>query len=183
MTDHNEATVEAVAKAYHEGLPETGPGAWERATERVRKRGRARARAALAAIPEPATGPVQLDMDAFRKYRGAWDATAPTVGGVTREQMIDALLETNLIGGYDWLGTGSSYPTDEEIRSEVGEVADAIFALLGTPQTDFAGIIETVKATGGAVEIAGVRIEPCDEYGRTASTPTPQTVASVEGES
>lgn len=28
--------------------------------------------------------------------------------------------------------------------------------------------VETIKKTGGAVEIAGVKIEPCDEYGRTA---------------
>lgn len=27
--------------------------------------------------------------------------------------------------------------------------------------------VETIKATGGTVEIYGVRIEPCDEYGRT----------------
>lgn len=30
--------------------------------------------------------------------------------------------------------------------------------------------VETLKATSGAVEIAGVRIEACDEYGRTATT-------------
>ena len=28
----------------------------------------------------------------------------------------------------------------------------------------------TIKATGGAVEIGGVRIEPCDEYGSTVTT-------------
>lgn len=29
---------------------------------------------------------------------------------------------------------------------------------------------ETVKQTGGAVQIAGVKIEPCDEYGNTATS-------------
>ncbi|CAN7516772.1 hypothetical protein LJR042_003530 [Microbacterium maritypicum] len=43
-----------------------------------------------------------------------------------REALIDGLLATKLISGYDWLGTGSSYPTDDEIRHEVGEVADAV---------------------------------------------------------
>ncbi len=30
--------------------------------------------------------------------------------------------------------------------------------------------VEAIKGTGGAVEIAGVRIEPCDAYGVTATT-------------
>lgn len=30
--------------------------------------------------------------------------------------------------------------------------------------------VNTIKETGGAVEIAGVRIEPCDEYGATETT-------------
>ena len=30
--------------------------------------------------------------------------------------------------------------------------------------------VETIKATGGAVEIAGVRIEPCDAFGSTVTT-------------
>ena len=32
------------------------------------------------------------------------------------------------------------------------------------------GAVNTIKATGGAVEIAGVRIEPCDEFGSTLTT-------------
>lgn len=38
---------------------------------------------------------------------------------------------------------------------------DEAFALLSA--------VDTIKATGGAVEIAGVRIEPCDDRGRTAT--------------
>ncbi|MFD4992849.1 hypothetical protein ACFWH7_04500 [Cellulosimicrobium cellulans] len=30
--------------------------------------------------------------------------------------------------------------------------------------------VEAIKETGGAVEVAGVRIEPCDAYGVTATT-------------
>ncbi len=30
--------------------------------------------------------------------------------------------------------------------------------------------VETIKKTGGAVQIAGVRIEPCDTYGKTDTT-------------
>jgi hypothetical protein len=30
--------------------------------------------------------------------------------------------------------------------------------------------IEALKKTGGAVEVNGVRIEPCDEYGKTDTT-------------
>ncbi|MGV9744610.1 hypothetical protein ACWDTG_06810 [Rhodococcus zopfii] len=34
----------------------------------------------------------------------------------------------------------------------------------------FETIVETLKLTGGAVEIGGVRIELCDEYGATDTT-------------
>lgn len=42
-----------------------------------------------------------------------------------REALIDAMLEVPLIRDYDWLGTGSREPSDEEIRREVGELVDA----------------------------------------------------------
>lgn len=42
-----------------------------------------------------------------------------------REALIDAMLEVPLIRDYDWLGTGSREPSDEEIRREVGDLVDA----------------------------------------------------------
>ena len=39
------------------------------------------------------------------------------------EDLTDALLNTMLIQNYDWLGTGTHYPTDEENRAEVREAA------------------------------------------------------------
>ena len=42
-----------------------------------------------------------------------------------RESLIDAMLEVPFIRDFDWLGTGSSWPSDEFIRREVGELVDA----------------------------------------------------------
>ena len=39
----------------------------------------------------------------------------------------------------------------------------------GSPQS-LANIVDCIKQTGGAVEVQGVRIEPCDERGETATT-------------
>lgn len=36
-------------------------------------------------------------------------------------------------------------------------------------EPDYVGLIDTIKETGGAVEINGVKIQRCDEYGRTAA--------------
>lgn len=72
-------------------------------------------------------------------------------------------------GGIDYAEYAEPLPPLELVKGSVrgpgylvGERADRAEALLGT--------VETVKTTGGAVEIAGVRIEPCDEYGRSATT-------------
>ena len=42
-----------------------------------------------------------------------------------REALIDAMLEVPFVRDFDWLGTGSSWPSDEFIRQEVGELVDA----------------------------------------------------------
>lgn len=42
-----------------------------------------------------------------------------------REALIDFLLETPLIQGYDWVGTGT-WPGEASIREDVGELADAV---------------------------------------------------------
>ena len=39
----------------------------------------------------------------------------------------------------------------------------------------------TIKATGGAVEIGGVRIEPCDEYGSTVTTARAESAEAEVG--
>lgn len=46
------------------------------------------------------------------------------------DDLTDALFKTSLIEGYDWLGTSSRYPTDEEIRSEVREMAIELMSAL-----------------------------------------------------
>lgn len=48
--------------------------------------------------------------------------------------------------------------------------ADALIAGPLAPILAVHGAVETIKGTGGAVEISGVRIEPCDEYGTTVTT-------------
>lgn len=68
-------------------------------------------------------------------------------------------------------------------RAQVAELRDYLTEWLGDQQDDalrdpgtlsracaMLSAAETVKATGGAVEIAGVRIEPCYEYGQTTTT-------------
>jgi hypothetical protein len=108
------------------------------------------ARAALDAMPEAlARVGASLELTSAQAGIAAMDMGAMPKPGVSRERVIDALLETDLIGGYDWLGTGSSYPTQGEIREDVGEVADAILALL-TPATP----TPTVSAEAKTVEWA-----------------------------
>lgn len=52
-----------------------------------------------------------------------------------------------------------SDPTTPEGRAELVDTIDRALSMLAAA--------ETIKKTGGAVEIAGVRIEPCDERGET----------------
>lgn len=66
----------------------------------------------------------------------------------------------------------------EFLRKHLGdEVVDGYLAAFRIPNPDRADradavlrAVETIKKTGGAVEIAGVRIEPCDTYGQTDTT-------------
>ena len=57
---------------------------------------------------------------------------------------------------------GDDITTPAPVGAAVALDLDAARAMLNAANT--------IKATGGAVEIGGVRIEPCDEYGSTVTT-------------
>lgn len=73
---------------------------------------------------------------------------------LTRDQVAE--LRDYLTG---WLSDQATDVTEDPMR-DPGKFSRAHAMLCAA---------ETVKATGGFVEISGVRIEACDEYGRTAS--------------
>ena len=52
--------------------------------------------------------------------------------------------------------TGQSW---DDVKTETDE---------GVTEPDYAALIDVIKQTGGSVEINGVKITPCNEYGRTA---------------
>lgn len=72
----------------------------------------------------------------------------------------------------------SSFNPLNFLREALGrEYVDRVLAELGLFPSDRRGeaeallsAVDTIKQTGGAVEIAGVRIEPCDTYGQTETT-------------
>lgn len=64
-----------------------------------------------------------------------------------------------------------SDPMNPEARINFVDVIDRALAILSAA--------ETIKKTGGAVEIAGVRIEPCDERGETLTLKAFQDAAEA----
>ena len=75
--------------------------------------------------------------------------------GMDREKLIDVLFETEFIACHDWVGTGSGYPPADQMRREVGEVADAAIAALAVPaQVDEAKLS---GAIAGALDGAGIQ--------------------------
>ena len=58
---------------------------------------------------------------------------------------------------------------DPDERTTPAPVGDAVALDLDGARA-MLNAANTIKATGGAVEIGGVRIEPCDEYGSTVTT-------------
>lgn len=85
----------------------------------------------------------------------------------------------------DKLGDGFSEGSEErafyyEHRDRYKRLADALEAATSGPSGDgeyLLSVIETIKQTGGSVEIHGVKIMPCDEFGRTAAVPDAATDA------
>ena len=63
--------------------------------------------------------------------------------------------------------------TPAPVGAAVGLNLDAARAMLNAANT--------IKATGGAVEIGGVRIEPCDEYGSTVTTARAESAEAEVG--
>ena len=53
-------------------------------------------------------------------------------------------------------------PNTPHGRTEIADLIDQAIAIWSA--------VNTIKQTGGSVQIAGVRIEPCDGHGRTATT-------------
>lgn len=66
------------------------------------------------------------------------------------------------------------WSADKLTHEVAGKLADALEAARAAHQSSEDGkyilrLIETIKQTGGSVEVAGVKIIPCDEFGRTAA--------------
>ena len=72
------------------------------------------------------------------------------------------------------IGPDAIYET--ELREVLRAAADALSARQPSEDGEYIlKLIETIKETGGSVEIHGVKILPCDEFGRTAAVPDAAT--------
>lgn len=70
------------------------------------------------------------------------------------------------------------HPTTPE-EHEMTDTHEPLIA--GSPRS-LAEVVECIKQTGGAVEIQGVRIEPCDDRGETATTRNLSEVMELLGQ-
>ncbi|WP_293785008.1 hypothetical protein [uncultured Aeromicrobium sp.] len=108
------------------------------------------------------------------KIRAALEAALPrlSTGQDLSEEAIEDAIHNRMSEYMSWRGEeladGGEWiecPVPELIRFIVKD----LFAAQGEAEHILA-VIETVKRTGGAVEVRGVRIEPCDERGQTDTT-------------
>ena len=83
---------------------------------------------------------------------------------MTQDDRMETITDPALIRATDEPDERGDFPccTTPAPASGAGLDLDAARAMLNAANT--------IKATGGAVEIGGVRIEPCDEYGSTVTT-------------
>ena len=71
---------------------------------------------------------------------------------------------------------------DPDERTTPAPVGDAVALDLDAIEARaMLNAANTIKATGGAVEIGGVRIEPCDEYGSTVTTARAESAEAEVG--
>ena len=87
---------------------------------------------------------------------------------------------------HDKLGDGFSEGSEErafyyEHRDRYKRLADALEVRQPSEEGEYIlRLIETIKQTGGSVEVSGVKIMPCDEFGRTAAVPDAATERVTE---
>ena len=106
------------------------------------------------------------------------DAACPKHGGPLRHGDGDVTVchpdgSTTIIREPDERGDFPCCTTPAPVGAAVALDLDAARAMLNAANT--------IKATGGAVEIGGVRIEPCDEYGSTVTTARAESAEAEVG--
>lgn len=106
------------------------------------------------------------------------DAACPKHGGPLRHGDGDVTVchpdgSTTIIREPDERGDFPCCATPTPVGAAVELDLDAARAMLNAANT--------IKATGGAVEIGGVRIEPCDEYGSTVTTARAESAEAEVG--
>lgn len=106
------------------------------------------------------------------------DAACPKHGGPLRHGDGDVTVchpdgSTTIIREPDERGDFPCCTAPAPVGAAVALDLDAARAMLNAANT--------IKATGGAVEIGGVRIEPCDEYGSTVTTARAESAEAEVG--
>ena len=95
---------------------------------------------------------------------------------MTSDAHIETITDRATIRDSDEPSERGDFPycdTPAPVGAAVAPNLDAARAMLNAANT--------IKATGGAVEIGGVRIEPCDEYGSTVTTARAESAEAEVG--
>lgn len=124
------------------------------------------------ATPTPVGAAVALDLDAIEAAALADDGwwSVPVLALVAEVRRLTEESEARRVREMDAVDIAT---TPAPVGAAVELDLDAARAMLNAANT--------IKATGGAVEIGGVRIEPCDEYGSTVTTARAESAEAEVG--